>query len=189
MVTYRRAFRSRIDMSLRFLSWLAPALLSVIALAQIWVTSETPLSPWKLGGFGMYASVDSVAARWIRPVLLTGSNELPLSFDRLVEGRPDLVRASRAVRAWPDATRLAAIGDVLLNQSGVWADCTPARLAEGGRVSARFVRPLLGAQIRALGCRRLPAAALRLEIWRYSYVSARRELVGEKLLEAGAVRR
>lgn len=167
-------------------SFLAPGLLTVVAVMQMWVSSQTPLSAWKLGGFGMYSSVDSVGARWIRPVLVTPRGELPLMFDRLVGDRPDLAQAARAVRAWPDAIRLGEIGDVLLNQSGTWADCTPTRLAEGGRVSGHFVRPMIREQIRGLGCRRLPVTGLRLEIWRYRYESAERRVVGEKILETAS---
>ena len=189
-VTPLKAFRERsaTDM-MQWLSWLAPTLLCVIALAQMWVTAEQPLSPWKLGGFGMYSGVDSVAARWIRPVVVVGAGELPVSFDRLLEDRPDLVAVSRAVRSWPDAGRLAAVAEALLEGEGVWADCTPSRIRKGGRVSAPFVRILPRHRIRPLGCRPLNVQALRLEIWRYDYVSDGRRLIGEKLVEAGAIRR
>jgi hypothetical protein len=174
---------------MRWLSWLAPALLCVIALTQTAVTAQQPLSPWKLGGFGMYSGVDSVAARWIRPVVVVGAGELPVSFDRLLEDRPDLVAASRAVRSWPDAGRLAAIAEALLEGQGVWADCSPTRIRKGGRVSGHFVRILPARRMRALGCRPLGVQALRLEIWRYDYVSDGRRLTGEKLVEAGAIKR
>lgn len=174
---------------IRWLSWLAPALLCSIAFLQIWVTAQRPLSPWKLGGFGMYSSVDSIAARWIRPVLIVGAGELPVSFDRLLEDRPDLVAVSRAVRSWPDADRLAAVGEALLNGEGEVADCTPAPVRRSGRVSGHFVRILPPARIQALGCRPLPVQALRLEIWRYTYTSVGRRLSGEKLVEAGVTKR
>ena len=174
---------------MRWLSWLAPALLCVIALIQIWVTAQRPLSPWKLGGFGMYSGVDSIAARWIRPVVIVGAAELPVSFDRLLEDRPELAAVSRAVRSWPDAGRLAAIGDALLNGDGAWADCTPTRIRRGGQVSGYFVRILPPDRIWALGCRPFEVKALRLEVWRYHYVSDGRRLTGEKLVEAGAIKR
>jgi len=176
-------------MPFRLLSWLAPALLCVVALLQLGVTSGSLLSPWKLGGFGMYSGVDSIGARWIRPVLVAGPGELPLVWESLVEERPDLVRAARAVRSWPQMVPLARLGDNLLNESGVWADCTPARIAQAGRIVGRFVRPLAQEEVRVLGCRPLPVAALRLEVWRYRWDASSRRLSGEKLLEAGAVRR
>lgn len=172
----------------RWLCWLAPALLCVIALTQMWVTAQQPLSPWKLGGFGMYSGVDSVAARWIRPVLVVAAGELPVSFDRLLEDRPELVAISRAVRSWPDADRLAALADSLLDGGNSWADCTPSRIAKGGRVSGLFVRSLPKGRVRSLGCRPLAVHALRLEIWRYDYVSEGRQLTAEKLVEAGAIK-
>lgn len=41
-------------------AWLVgPALLLVVALSQRVVATATPLTPWKLGGFGMFSTVDT----------------------------------------------------------------------------------------------------------------------------------
>jgi len=42
------------------------ALLLAIALAQMVLARTTDLSPWKGGGFGMFASVDGLPFRWAR---------------------------------------------------------------------------------------------------------------------------
>jgi len=174
-------------------SLLAPVLLCAVALLQMAVSARTPLSPWKGGGFGMYSGVDSIAARWIRPVLITPAGELPVSFDRILEDRPELEAPARAVRSAADATRLAALAAWLMDDGREWADCTPAVLGRRdpgrARVSAYFVRPLAKAQRRALGCARLAVSGLRLELWRYRYAGEGRLLRGEKLVDASAVRR
>jgi hypothetical protein len=173
------------------LGWLAPALLCGVAVLQMTVTAQTPLSPWKLGGFGMYSSVDSVRARWIRAVLVTSAGELPISFDRLLEDRPELARRARAVRSLPDPVSLSAIGEELLQGPKGFVDCTPEALRQGEgrrtRIRAAFVRMRAPGPSRAFGCRRMVVAGLRLEIWRHRYESDTRRLIGEKLVEVDVV--
>ena len=164
----------------RLLVFLAPALLCAVAATQLLAIAQTPLSRWKGGGFGMYSGVDSVRSRWIRALLVTRSGELPVSFERLVEARPDLAHAARNVRSLPDAGSLAQIGRGL-QAAGVWADCTPAGMRG---VSGHYVKLLPPRQLRAAGCRRLAVTGLVLEIWRYDYrADDGRRLVGEKLVE------
>jgi hypothetical protein len=174
-------------------SLLAPALLCAVAVLQIWTIARAPLSPWKGGGFGMYSGVDSLAARFLRPVLLTPAGELPVSFDRLLEDRPELAPFASELRAWPDAGRLAALVDALAGGGRGWADCTPAPLGRAApglaRVSAHFVRSLPDAERKALGCARLNVSALRLELWRYRYEGEGRVVRAEKLVEGVAERR
>lgn len=45
---------------------LPAALLALVACTQIALTFLTPLSPWKGGGFGMFASLDSLQFREVR---------------------------------------------------------------------------------------------------------------------------
>lgn len=160
----------------RALAWLAPALLCAVALTQLFAVSQSPLSRWKGGGFGMYSGVDSVRSRWIRAVLVTPVGRLPLSFDRLVADRPGLAYAARNVRSLPDEARLGALGQGLL-ASGEFADCTPAGLRG---VSGHYVELMSPGRLRRSGCRRLAVTGLVLEIWRYEYLPAERRLVGEK---------
>ena len=166
------------------LGWLAPALLGVVALVQIQLSAHTPLSPWKLGGFGMYSGVDAIGARWIRSEVVTPMGTLPVPFDRLQADVPGLEAFARRVRSWPDPSSLAALGQALVAQR-VFADCTPASLrksAEGARISGHFVRLLPPKRLRQEGCRRLSVEQLRLEVWRYRYTSFDRRLAGEKLV-------
>ena len=42
------------------------ALLLAVATTQVWLSTTSRLSPWKGGGFGMFASVDGLAFRTVR---------------------------------------------------------------------------------------------------------------------------
>jgi hypothetical protein len=180
---------TQLGLGRRALTWIAPALLCAVVVFQVVVTHQTALSPWKLGGFGMYSGVDSVRSRWLRVVVATPSGELPVVFDRLVEEQPLVAHIARNVRSLPDAQALGGLGQLLLEGSGSWADCTPARVAGAqARVSGHFVRLLPPGQMRAQGCRPLPVTGLHLELWRYRYDSPSRLLEGEKLAEASVSR-
>ena len=50
----------------RWRSWLPTALLLVIAVTQILLSRTADLSPWKGGGFGMFATTDGTAFRYVR---------------------------------------------------------------------------------------------------------------------------
>jgi hypothetical protein len=50
----------------RWRSWLPTALLLTVAVTQILLTRTADLSPWKGGGFGMFATTDGTAFRYVR---------------------------------------------------------------------------------------------------------------------------
>jgi hypothetical protein len=58
------------------LASLAPALLCCVALLQFTLTRTSGLSPWKGGGFGMFSTVDSPAARFLRITLFTNDGAI-----------------------------------------------------------------------------------------------------------------
>ena len=60
---------------LRALVWGSPILLCAIACLQIYVAMTKSLSPWKGGGFGMFSTVDSPDARFLRMYLVNGNEE------------------------------------------------------------------------------------------------------------------
>ena len=55
--------------------WGSPILLCAIACLQIFLAMTRSLSPWKGGGFGMFSTVDSPDARFLRIYLVNGSEE------------------------------------------------------------------------------------------------------------------
>jgi len=85
----------------------APALLAALALAQIagWLAFD--LSPWKGGGFGMFASTDHGAFRQVRVFERQGDGE------RRVEVPSELDRLRRHVREVPRAANLRRLGEAM----------------------------------------------------------------------------
>jgi hypothetical protein len=75
---------------------LAPALiLCLVAFGQIGLARWTELSPWKGGGFGMFATTDGTAARRVRLFV-----EAPGRSEE-VEVRPSMEEAAARARLFP----------------------------------------------------------------------------------------
>ena len=90
----------------------APALLVALALAQIGGWQSAGLSPWKGGGFGMFATNDHGAFRSVRVVeLAPGGGErpvvLPAELDRLRRHAREVPREAN-LRRLADALRARA---------------------------------------------------------------------------------
>jgi hypothetical protein len=83
----------------------APALLCVIAGLQIYFAHTASLSPWKGGGFGMFSTVDSPAARFLRVYLVTDDEEVPVL---LPSG---LSASAQEARTIPTRGRLRSIAE------------------------------------------------------------------------------
>jgi hypothetical protein len=91
----------------RILRELPGALLAALALAQIALSFGVQLSPWKGGGFGMFATNDHGAFRSVRVyALLPGGEER-------VEVPPELRRAELRVRELPSEGALRRLGEKL----------------------------------------------------------------------------
>jgi hypothetical protein len=74
---------------LKALVWGSPLLLCSIACLQIFLAMTKSLSPWKGGGFGMFSTVDSPDARFLRIYLINGNEEtaVPLPDSLKIVGR------------------------------------------------------------------------------------------------------
>jgi hypothetical protein len=69
----------------------APLLLFIIACTQIYLVSVWSLSPWKGGGFGMFSTIDSPSARFLRLYLIDGKKEIAIPVpDKLRRAAVDL---------------------------------------------------------------------------------------------------
>lgn len=74
-------------MSEKYKEWatiyFAPGVLILVACLQLFLAQTQGLTPWKGGGFGMFSTVDSGGARFLRIYLVTGSQaaavQLPAS--------------------------------------------------------------------------------------------------------------
>jgi hypothetical protein len=90
-------------MSTRLVAAIPPALLAVVACVQIGLARLTPLTPWKGGGFGMFATADGASNRTTR-VRVTG----PQRSEEL-EMPPSLAEDAAACEAFPTEACLAAL--------------------------------------------------------------------------------
>jgi hypothetical protein len=91
----------------RLLRELPSALLVALACAQIGLAFGADLSPWKGGGFGMFATNDHGAFRSVRVFALAGGEA------RRVEIPPELRRRELRVRELPTARALRGLAEAL----------------------------------------------------------------------------
>jgi hypothetical protein len=90
-------------MRTRALAAVPPALLAVVACVQIGLARLTPLTPWKGGGFGMFATTDGASNRET-DVLVTGPER-----SQELEVPPSLADAAASCEAFPIEPCLAAL--------------------------------------------------------------------------------
>ena len=74
---------------------LPAALLLTIALTQMTLARTADLSPWKGGGFGMFASVDGLPFRWVRLYVSAPARSEELALP------PSLEDQAHRVVTWP----------------------------------------------------------------------------------------
>jgi hypothetical protein len=133
-------------MRTRALAAVPPALLGVVACVQIGLARLTPLTPWKGGGFGMFATTDGAANR-STGVLVTGperSQELDVP--------PSLADAAARCEAFPAERCLRALARRLADrerrhgrpvssvQVRVWrTEFAPGTLEPGRRMLAEYL--------------------------------------------------
>lgn len=98
---------------------LAPTiLLCAIAARQFWLATTDTLSPWKGGGFGMFATNDSPGNRFVRITGFTSEGEqVRVSIGTAAIGlRPDLMDR---LRSYPGEHDLQSLADALVNSTFV----------------------------------------------------------------------
>lgn len=87
----------------------APVLLVVVALMQLYLSANFNLSPWKGGGFGMFASVDRVEHRAIG-VSFEGAGTMTVDIEALRDNSfPDEQLVDR-VRSMPTQAAMERLG-------------------------------------------------------------------------------
>jgi hypothetical protein len=95
----------------RLLRELPSALLVALACAQLALAFGAGLSPWKGGGFGMFATNDHGAFRSVRVQALYAGGE------RRVEIPPELRRRELRVRELPSQTALRGLAEALAGEA------------------------------------------------------------------------
>lgn len=119
----------------------APALLCVIASGQIYVARTTLLSPWKGGGFGMFSTVDSPAARFLRIYLVTQDEEIPILLSSDMNARAQKMRTipteSGLRNIADDVSRVQWVGYQMNNAVDHYHDLLSKYSAADGNLNRR----------------------------------------------------
>lgn len=173
-----------------WLARIAPILLTAVALTQWLHVREERLTPWKGGGFGMFSTVDSRGARFVRCFLARRQGgelhalqiEVPGAWGEHLDQLAYMPTEERA----SELARLLATGD--------WVERPPAavgQLAVDSSVSlvppAAWVRGLAG------GDRYGPGIPIDFDLvivqaWTSSYDDASNQMTARKLVQVTAPR-
>ena len=194
----RPRFRPRLSRAL--LPALAPAILVLVALVQVYTSHTRHLTPWKGGGFGMFSTVDSTSARFFRLYLVTESHakercdelELPVKIPAFSNRHKS---ALEAIRALPSQEAVQNLAERLADlpwtyyspdeEAEKWPQVNPSDPAAVRRVASRVSVPRDSREKRKKGSL-VPVSSLRLELWRYRFDGTRTELSAEKMFESTA---
>ncbi|MEM7050137.1 MAG: hypothetical protein AAF604_10770 [Acidobacteriota bacterium] len=120
--------------------YIAPILLIAIAFLQIYRAHAYRQSPWKGGGFGMFCTVDSPGARYVRTFIVTEDGldlEVPI---------PGLASSAiRRLQVIPSQPLLEKVAEATATSQWLWADYDPiARLSESSIAGADTLPPRAG---------------------------------------------
>jgi hypothetical protein len=108
--------------------WGAPVLLSLIAITQTGESTIGTLTRWKGGGFGMFSTMDSVDARFIKAYVLSDNGEMPVSIPI------DFSSDELQIQTWPRQSALRNLALDLSKLSWLAAPTTrPNLLSEAAR--------------------------------------------------------
>lgn len=158
----------------------APLLLVTVALLQLALAHTQLLSPWKGGGFGMFSTVDSPGARFLRLRLLTEMGTLPLQTPVLLQDDASRLRTLPTESAMLVYSRQLAAGTWYVEQPT--AAGAPNSTAALPRRAAQIAMLKPGEQLPA-GARVLPVRQVQVELWRYRFDATRPGLVAEPVYQ------
>lgn len=187
---------------------IAPLCLCLVAALHLTRVVWSNQTPWKGGGFGMFSTVDSESARFLRAYLVTPDGDVPLPIPEALAKREGEVRAA------PNQATLNEIAERLAGQRWRWRDRRQDRQAANiaaakgqGITAALLDRPIGKAAeanpLPAVGSQHvlepvgkddadpntLPFTAVRVECWRYRFDKSSGELRVEKILDGHASRK
>jgi hypothetical protein len=184
---------------------IAPLCLCLVAALHLTRVVWSNQTPWKGGGFGMFSTVDSESARFLRAYLVTSEGEIPLPIPEA------LAKREAEVRAAPNQAALDEIAGRLADQRWRWRASRQARqaaniaAARGRGITAAMLdrpiaktaeanlRPAIGGEhiLEPVGRddfdpNAIAFTAVRVECWRYRFDPRSGELRAEKLLDGRA---
>lgn len=147
----------------RVLAWALPVVLIVVALTQITLAHTRDLSPWKGGGFGMFASVDLLTYRPLKADFVTDAGLIPIDVHDFGDASYRAQKLYTNARGLPDDRRLDQLVDLMVQAE--W------EVTDGVAEFARWLdEPQEGPVIRAPDepdARQVDG--IELEIWRVTY--------------------
>lgn len=161
----------------RLVLWfLAPALLVGVAGVHTYLVAAKNQTPWEGGGFGMFSTVDKRQARFVRCTLITSEEEarvrLPNHLHTYVErlrARPTPARVRSLAQYLADATWIEIPSDSLKSTDAA-TDSSPRYRYLPSHASSDHPR--------------VPVDAVRVDVWRYRFVSRPYGLEADPLLSA-----
>jgi len=134
-------------MGSRVRSAIAPLLLVLIACLQLTLARTRSLTPWKGGGFGMFSTVDSRDARFLRLFVKTADGEFPVGTP------PNAREAVSRARSLPTHAQLETVAREIARSA--WSK-TDARSRSRLRPKQKIDSPESV----------IPVQAVRAELWR-----------------------
>jgi hypothetical protein len=137
-------------------------LLCLMASLQIYLVRSSQLSPWKGGGFGMFSTVDSAEARFLKIFVATPEEQLAVvPPDGLHE---EVLRA----RCFPTVPNLEKIAKQLVAAS--WVE--ERLVSPAGRGTIVSIRPLARGEKSRPTLRMLSVNSVKVELWRSEFVAS-----------------
>ncbi len=147
----------------RVLAWALPVVLIVVALNQITWAHTRDLTPWKGGGFGMFASVDLLTYRPLLADFVTDEGRFPIDVHDFRDASDRASKLYTNARGLPDERRMSQF--VQLMYEAEWA------VTDGvAEFSAWLDDPADGPVLRDTDELTEPqVTGMELEIWRVTY--------------------
>lgn len=192
--------------------WIAPGLLCGIALVQLAFAQFSTLSPWKGGGFGMFSTVDSPGARFLRVYLVTPDGEIPVMIpDNLKNKEVELRTVGsrqladefigmlangtwvklRMESAVPYYVRLLKLQNQERNQDRAIGDLDAKSQQVDEAIDFQklnFVRMLRPNEQPNVDDTKIDFQSIRLELWKYSFEKESVTLKAQKQFQLTAAR-
>ncbi len=167
------AARKYFDLTLRYL---APVLLALVAVQQIYLVHTSNLSVWRGGGFGMFAAIDGPHHRSLRAYLRTEAGEVPIPVQTGASRLGTLERTAAEARVIPTQRRLQTLA------TGIGGMTWIAEDSVGVDPGAPKVRKLRGA-LPPAGVHVVEFSGVRVEVSRMRFDREKSRVIRSSISE------